>query len=332
MPTLYVTEQGAKVVKEDNRLVVKRDDIVLTRIHDFKVERIVVFGNVQLTTQVMAFLLERGIDTAFLSQRGKLKGRLAPLASRNAPLRIHQYERTRDPIFAAAMAGAFVHAKATNCAEVLARHHRNHPECDFRAEIRQLIDLAGRAGRTQTVDALRGVEGQAAAVYFEGFARMLRRNFSFSRRTRRPPTDPVNAMLSFGYTLLYNEAIGALVAVGFDPYLGFYHSLSYGRCSLALDLIEELRPLTADRLALNLANLEILKPGDFVSQDGRGVYLNGEGRARFLAEYERIMSSEFKNRQTAETTSFRRVLHEQALALQRAINQGAPYKPFQGWH
>jgi len=161
---------------------------------------------------------------------------------------------------------------------------------------------------------------------------MLRRGFQFTSRSRRPPRDPVNALLSFGYTLLYNEAIAALAAVGFDPYLGFYHKVHYGRCSLALDLIEDYRPLAADRLALNVINLEALKPADFQNREDGGVLLSPDGRKRFLKEYERLMNAEFNDRKTGEKSSIRRSLYGQALIMQRAVFDRTPYSTFHGWH
>jgi CRISPR-associated protein Cas1 len=332
MPTLYITDQQATLGKTHNRLVVERDRIKLAEIHDFKCDRVVIFGNVQVSTQAIAFLLDRGIDTTFLSSRGKLKGRLAPLASKNAFLRVRQYERIRDPRFVARVAAAIVSGKIHNCSEVLARHGRNHPECNLQLELSLLARLSQKAGDEPSLDALRGIEGQAAAIYFKGFSRMLRRTMDFNKRTRRPPTDPINALLSFAYTLLYNEAIGALVSVGFDPYLGFLHSLDYGRCSLALDLIEELRALVADRLVLNVANLEVVKAQDFIADGPQGIHIKDAPRKRFLNEYERLMTSEFPHRRTGERISFRRVLHDQALAMQRTVLHGEPYQPFRGWH
>ena len=177
MATLYITEQGTTLRKEQNRLVVERDEVI-SEIHEFKLERVVIFGNVQLTTQVISFLLERGIDTTFLSFKGRLKGRLAPLASKNVLLRISQYERAGDPRFALDIAIAVVSAKIANCAEILRRHQRNHPECDLSSEVSQLAALNQRASHRQTLDSLRGIEGQAAAIYFQGFARLLRRNLT----------------------------------------------------------------------------------------------------------------------------------------------------------
>ncbi len=332
MTTLYLTQQGATLCKTQNRLVVEYQDKVLAEIHDFKVERVVVFGNVQLTSQAISFLLDRGIDTAFISVKGKLKGRLAPLESKNVALRVRQFERIRETDFALSVARAIVVGKIYNCSEVLARHQRNHTEENFTNEIDQLTIIGKKAITEGATERLRGMEGQAAAIYFNGFSRMLRRNFDFSKRTRRPPTDPVNSLLSFGYTLLYNEAIGALVSIGLDAYIGFYHTPHFGRCSLALDLMEEFRPIIVDRLALNLVNKDIFKPTDFIRADDGGVYCNDEGRKRFLREYEQTVCNEFISRKTNQRISFRRAMHEQAMAMQKTIMYDAPYLPFQGWH
>src|SRR5262249_8900564 len=151
-------------------------------------------------------------------------------------------------------------------------------ECNLDREITQLAGLKQRAQAVGSRESLRGIEGQAASVHFDGLARMFRRSVSFEKRTRRPPTDPVNSLLSFGYTLLYNEAISALAAVGCDPYLGFFHQPSFGRCSLALDIMEEFRPLVADRLAVNLFNLGVISPEDFTRAEDGGVRLNDNAR------------------------------------------------------
>ena len=328
MATLFITEQGATLRKEANRLVVERHEERLLEIQDFKVERVVVFGNVQLTTQAMTFLVERGIHTAFLSTHGRLKARLIPLESKNSLLRIRQYERTRDRAFALSVAKAIVGAKIANSVELLRRHQRNHEGSDFSLETSQLSFLNEEAAARETIDSLRGIEGRAAAVYFQGFARALRRTLQFTKRTRRPPQDPVNALLSFGYTLLYGEAIASLSSAGFDSYLGYYHSFRYGRCSLALDLMEEFRPLIVDRLVLKMVNLEVVKNDDFESDSNAGVNLKPNARKRFFRDYETVMAGRFINKAAGEETSLRRALHQQALVLQRAVIEGSPYVPF----
>jgi CRISPR-associated protein Cas1 len=328
MATLFITEQGATLRKEANRLVVERDDVRLLEIHDFKIERVVIFGNVQLTTHAMTFLVERGIDTTFLSLHGKLKARLVPIESKNSLLRVRQFERISDQGFALSVAKAIVTAKINNSADLLKRHRRNHEGSDFRLELSQLSFLVEEAAARTSLDSLRGIEGQAAAVYFRGFGKALRRNVQFTKRTRRPPRDPVNALLSLGYTLVYGEAIASLSSVGFDSYLGFYHSFHYGRCSLALDLMEEFRPLIVDRLVLKLINLEVVKSDDFEIDPNTGVNLKPAARKRFFREYETVMSDQFRSRVASEQTSLRRALHHQALALQRSVIEGSTYMPF----
>lgn len=332
MATLYLTEQGATLSKDHNRLVVELANIVVSEIHEFKVDRVVIFGHVQLTTQVIAFLLNKGIDTAFLTMQGKLKGRLTPIATKNVPLRVRQYEYARNAMFPLLIAKQMIIGKLANCGAVLARFQRNHPECDFTVPISTLVALRSDIIRKQTIDSLRGVEGHAAAIYFQHFSKMLRSDLEFNKRTRQPPTDPINAMLSFGYTLLYNEAISALVMLGFDPYIGFYHRINYGRCSLALDLMEEFRHLIIDRLVISLTNNKVLTASDFTTQPDGAVYLDGEPRKRFLKEYEKFMASEFNYRRTTEKMTFRRALHEQAQQLQRTLLKGELYQPFEGWH
>lgn len=330
MPSLYITEQGATLRKEQNRLVVERDGRVIASLHEFKLDRVVLFGNVQVSTQAMTLLMDKGIDTAFVSLSGRLRGRLVPLASKNVTLRLTQFERYRDRGYALDVSRAIVTAKITNCIHVLMRYRRYRLERSNGAETAHLAELLKKVGRTASVDSLRGIEGQAAAVYFESFGRLLRRGFEFAKRTRRPPKDPVNAMLSFGYALLYNEAISAVTGCGFDPYVGFYHAVSYGRCSLALDLMEEMRPLVADRLALYLANTETLSASQFRSEND-GVRLDGGGRKRFLRAYEDLMNNEFRDRTSGRPVSLRLALYAQAQHLLKSVMDRGPYRGFSGW-
>lgn len=331
MATLYLSEQGAVVRREQNRIVVEHNNSKLAEIHEFKLQRVVVYGNVQLTTPVIGLLLDRGIDTTFLSTHGKLKGRLAPLATNNAILRVRQHQKLGNTSFAVRLARSFIEGKIANCLSLLSRHQRNHPETELMPAINRISALTGRLDQLNDLDSLRGLEGQAAAVYFDNFEKLLRRGWSFNKRERRPPRDPVNALLSLGYTLLYNESIGALTAVGCDPYPGFLHTPGFGRCSLALDLMEEFRPLFADRLALSLLNLSILSPTDFEPADNGGILLSGKGLKAFFREYERLVSAEFLHNRTSARTSLRRALHEQAHALRRTLMRDIPYSPFNGW-
>ncbi len=331
MSSLYLSEQGSVIRREQNRIVVERNGTKVAEIHEFKLRRIIIYGNIQLTTPVITFLLDRGIDTTFLSLQGKLKGRLAPLATNNAVLRVRQHQKLADPHFTCQLARAFILGKITNCLSIISRHQRNHPEADLLPAIARISPLVDRLPLTKEINALRGIEGQAAAIYFDSFGKLLRRGWTFKKRERRPPPDPVNALLSFSYTLLYNEAIGALSAVGCDPYPGFLHTPGFGRCSLALDLMEEFRPLFADRLTLSLLNLGTLSYDDFEPSENGGVLLSNDARRIFFREYERLVTAEFLNHRTNARISLRQALHDQAHALRRSLMRSLPYVPFTGW-
>jgi CRISPR-associated protein Cas1 len=331
MTTLYLTEQGATVRRENERLIVQNGDET-NEIPLIKIDRVVVLGRVHLTTGALHSLLSTGVDTTFLSSRGQLRGRLTALESKNAPLRLKQYERAHDPEFSLGVARRIVQAKITSSMRVMLRYGRNHPEADFQAELRDLERALLSVPRAETLDGLRGVEGHAAAVYFHTYGQMFRGPLRFSKRTRRPPRDPVNAVLSFGYTLLQGETIGVVAAVGFDPYIGFFHGLEYGRCSLALDLIEEFRAAIIDRLALTLFNNQVLNSDDFRPSDDGGVWLAEDGKKRFLQEYERTMSRKFISRHTGHQTTFRRLMLGQAERLARAVSFAEPYEPYVAEH
>lgn len=328
MATLYLTEQGALVRREHERVVVKNSGGTVTEIPLIKLDRVVVLGNVHLTTGALHSLLESGVDTTFLTSWRRLRGRLTALESKNIPLRLRQYERTRDPNFAHPVAQQIVRAKIISSMRVVLRYQRNHPEAEFDAELRELESSLQSVTRAVTADALRGVEGHAASLFFRLYGQMFRGPLRFTQRSRRPPRDPVNAVLSFGYALLLGETIGVLSAVGFDPYLGVFHSLEYGRCSLALDLMEEFRAAVVDRLALTLFNNQVLSGENFQPVNDGGVWLEGEGKARFLREFEQTMSRSFISLHTGQRTTFRRLLFGQAERLARTITQDEAYDPY----
>jgi CRISPR-associated protein Cas1 len=326
MATLYVTEQGAKLTRESRRLLVVRGDETVLDVPTIKVERVLVFGYCQITTQALELLLNEGIPTAFLSMEGRLKGTLEPIRSKNIPLRVAQYETCRKPDFRLAVARRIVAGKIRNQLRLVQRFQHNRPELDFTVTQRDLNRLHAEVDRKTAPGGLLGLEGHATAVYFEAFRRMFNR-LSFERRTRRPPTDPVNSLLSLGYTALANEYLSAATAVGLDPYLGFFHVTSYGRPSLALDLCEELRHPLVDMLTLDLINRTILKEDDFNQEQG-GFMLRPEARKRYFAKYERRMTITFKHSGTGQNTSVRAIIRDQALKMAHAIQEGRPYEPY----
>lgn len=328
MATIYLTEQGSKLSKTSKRLVIEKDGQTLLEIPEFKVERVLIFGNVQITTQAMAFLLDNGIEVSFLSLYGKYRGRLSPVESKNAQLRIRQYQKHLDNEFKVSLAKAIVHAKLHNGRELLMRYARNHPEIDFSQDKIQMEACISQIEHKQSVNSVMGVEGAAASVYFEAFGKMLRKELRFEKRQRRPPKDPVNALLSLGYTLIGNEMHSMVCAVGFDPYIGFFHGIDYGRPSLALDLIEPFRHAIIDRFTLYLVNNHILSEKDFEDTGEEGVLLNDNARKRYFAEYEEYMTKEGESNLSDAKKGFRDLFKIQAHNMHDAIIGTSTFHPY----
>ena len=190
--------------------------------------------------------------------------------------------------------------------------------------------LVERAENAATLDSLLGYEGSATAAYFQLFGRLFNPPWTFTTRSRRPPKDPVNAVLSFGYVIVGAELQALLDGAGFDPYLGFYHAIEYGRPGLALDMLEEFRHPLVDRLALNLFNLGVMTPPDFAPQAEGGIYLNTAGKKKFFAQYERMLGELAAATDAAgKPRGFRAAFQEQIAALMKAMQQNVDYVPFQ---
>jgi CRISPR-associated protein Cas1 len=329
MPTLYLTEQGSCLRQEQGRLIVEKDGCRLFSAPALQVDRVLIFGMVQVTPHALSLLLSQGIETSFLSVQGRLKGHLIAPCSKNIALRLAQYERARDEEFALQMARTMVASKIRNARAVLARYVRNHPTPEIETLDGRLDRLAFEAGRKRAVASLLGVEGRAAAVYFQGMGHMMRApGWEFCGRVRRPPRDPFNALLSLGYTLVGSELTAVTTAMGLDPHLGFLHGISYGRPSLSLDLLEEFRAPLVDRFTLSLVNLQIIGCDDFTTRPNGGLYLHEEPLKRYLREYEKYLNNAFKHPVTGQRTTFRRVFTLQAQALARAIQDKGDYCPY----
>lgn len=261
---VYVQTQGARIVREGRHLIVRTPDNDSTRtLFTYRLSQIVIVGNVTITPQAMKLLLREGIDTVFLRTDGRYLGRLASVEPKNVFLRKRQFALLDDTGFCLKTAKSIAAGKLMNMATALQRIQRTRKVSKAgvaAAEIRGLVRRLEDAG---TVESVRGLEGRAGALYFPAFGFGLDRDFGFRRRVRRPPTDPVNSVLSLLYTFLINRANAAVRLAGLDPYPGVLHSLEYGRHSLPLDLVEEFRAILADTLTLSLFNLGILKEHDF---------------------------------------------------------------------
>lgn len=331
MTALYVVEQGAKIHKESRRLVVKKDEVELQSIPLIKVEQVLLFGNVGITTPALTWLMEQSIEVVFCDQHGRYRGRVVGQTSGHSQLRRLQYRRVENVLFATNTARAIVRAKLQNSRTLLLRYQRKLDKPGLAAAAERLGELLGRAERSQTVNSLLGVEGIGAAIYFEALPLLFKHEvWQFEKRVRRPPTDPVNVLLSFGYTLLAHQLEAAVEAVGLDPYLGCLHADSYNRPSLALDLTEEFRSIIVDSVVLRCLNSELIKPEHFVAQAEaeRPLLLVEAGRNRFIQEFEARLAITFTHPLREEKVTYRRCFDLQAREMAQAIQSDRLYRPF----
>lgn len=327
MATVYLTEQGSKLSKIDERLIVSRGNETLEEIPLIKVDQVIVMGKgVRVTTPAVFALARRGIELVYLTQRGGYVTRTRGRESKFARLRFRQALMVNDPAATLPLAREIVRGKLLNQAALIQKRAGQ----SGRRAVEGIKKMIARLDRTKDLEVLRGLEGQGAAVYFNAFRRLLRQDLSFRKRAYYPPTDPVNAALSFGYTLLLNQLVGAVQVVGLDPYLGFFHVIDYGRPSLALDLEEEFRPLIVDRLVLDLINGQKLEARHFTRPPGRkkAVYLSDEGRPIFIAAYESLVNSAVVYPPTGKQNTYRRCFELQARQMARIVlGKAKKYRP-----
>ena len=317
---LYVQEQGARVSLSGERLVVfgrkgSREEVRLPN-----TSQVCLLGNVQLTTQALRAILERGIPLSLFSGGGWYYGRASGLESKNIELRMAQHRAAADPEVCLGLSRGFVVSKIKNSRTILRRNH-DHAEPVVLSELDQLARKAAGAG---SLGELLGLEGTAARVYFGAFTGMLKGeaaragDFDLDGRNRRPPRDPINALLSFAYALLTKDFAVAIGAVGLEPLLGFYHQPRFGRPALALDLMEEFRPLVADSVVIGAINTGVVGPDDFVRSPA-GVALVPAARKRMLLAHERRMDQLVSHPVFGYRISYRRVLEVQARLLGRLL-------------
>jgi CRISPR-associated protein Cas1 len=319
MSTIYITQQGAVLRKISERLKVTLRNEVLLDIPLIKVSQVVIFGKASITAATVATLLEHEIEICYLTQRGRFIGRIVPALSKNVLLRRAQYQNAFDATRSLALAKQFVKGKLVNMKTMLMRFARRDGQ-DYKQAIKRLAAAVKKAQSAQNIEQLRGHEGDGSAAYFSVFQAFLKTEaFTFSTRERRPPTDPVNALLSLGYTLLTNEMFGAVNIVGFDAYLGYLHADKYGRPSLPLDLIEEFRPIFVDSIVVNCLNNQILTLQDFQEEMGHVVHLSDEGLTRFLNQYEERKLSSFKHPVLQQTVSYQQCFEQQARFLAKTL-------------
>jgi CRISPR-associated protein Cas1 len=324
--TLYVTTQGAYLASEGETVVVRVGEEDRLRLPLHLLEGIVCFGRVSASPPLMAACSERGVAISFLSEHGRFLARVVGPVSGNVLLRREQYRQADVPEYAATLAQTMVIAKVANCRTVLQRALRDHGDTAGNGRmadaVNELAQMLERLREPMDLESVRGIEGDAARTYFSVFDHLIvaqKDAFHFRERTRRPPLDNVNALLSFVYTLLTHDARSALEAVGLDPQVGFLHRDRPGRPSLALDLIEEFRPFLADRLVLSLINRRQVNGNGFVRSETGGVIMDDETRKAVLVAYQERKNEELKHPFLGEDTTIGMLVHLQALMLARLL-------------
>jgi len=304
MSVVYITEQGSSIKKGNGKLIISKGDNDIRWIHINDIEQLIILGNITITAPVITYLLKNKIDTIFLSYYGKYKGRLLGEFGKNIDLRLTQYKVLSDKEKSLNLAREIVRAKLSNQINILRKRNRrlssdSVAEVIFRIRMIEKKEL----NNALTTDSLRGQEGISAKYYFSVFNELLsNQDFIFTTRNRRPPRDEINALLSLGYTLLMNQTITQINICGLDPFYGALHEVDYGRQSLALDLMEEFRPLIDD-LIITAVNKKIIRKEHFKynktdEEDPETttelpVMLTQDGMRKFVRIFNDLMESTF---------------------------------------
>lgn len=323
--TLFVTTQGAYLAKDGETVAVRIEKKVKLRLPVHTLDGIVCFGNVGCSPFLMGFCAERNVTISFMTEYGRFLARVVGPVTGNVLLRREQYRRADDPVFSATLARAFVSGKVANCRTVLQRALRDHGDKIDAIAVeegsRRLGTSLKRLQGELDLDVTRGVEGDAAHVYFSVFDHLLIRNkddFSFHQRNRRPPLDRINCLLSFLYTLVLHDVRSALECTGLDPAVGFLHRDRPGRHGLALDMMEEFRPM-ADRLALSLVNRGQLQAKDFIVSEGGGIRMKDDARKTLLVAYQKRKQEVINHPFLDEKMALGLFFHVQALLFARFL-------------
>ncbi len=334
--TLYVTTQNAYLFKEGESVVVKVEHENKLRLPIHTLDGIICFGAVSMSPYLMHHCAEKDVAVSFFSEFGKFLARVHGPVSGNVLLRREQYRRADHDETSSALVRSVLIGKLSNSRAVLRRAIRDHAETSdvdaLKRGEQRLTQYLLRLQRPGDIAEMRGIEGEAAASYFAAFPVLIRVNdesFAFKGRTRRPPLDPVNALLSFVYTLLVHDCRSALEGVGLDPYVGFLHADRPGRPSLALDLMEEFRAFLADRLVLSLINRQQLKPRDFIHSAGGAVTMKDDARKTVLATWQKRKQEDLTHPFINEKVKVGLLPHVQARLLARHLRGDLEaYPPF----
>ena len=332
--TLFVSTDGTYLAKEGEAVVVRKGDETALRVPVHLLQSVVCIGQVGMSQHLMGLCAERGVSVSFHRPSGRLVARVLGFTPGNVLLRKAQFRASEDAAASLDLARVFVTAKIVNCRVLLLRAARDHgdPEGRIRAAGEGLRSVLKRIRGAETLDALRGLEGEAARTYFGVFPCLIRTEESglaFLGRSRRPPRDAPNALLSFAYAMLATDVRSACESVGLDSQVGFLHADRSGRPALALDLMEELRPVVADRVVLSMLNRRQIRASDFDQDLGGAVRITEGARKRFLAEFQNRKKEELDHPFLGEKVTLGAVPFLQARLLAKALRGELDgYPPF----
>ena len=330
MATLYLTDQGTTVYKEYLRFVVCVAPGEKLEIPIREIDRILVFGNIQLTTQVMGACLQEQIPVLFLSQSGQYRGHLWSLHPLHLDCEIIQIQKHKEEDFQRETSRSIIRGKLFNSKQLLLRLNRKRKVAEVTQAAEGITADLASLERVDNLDTLRGYEGIGAARYFPAWGQLITNpEFSFAKRVRHPPTDPVNALLSFGYTILLNNVVSLIIAEGLSPYFGNLHYGEDRKTYLAFDLMEEFRSPIVDSLVLKVVNKKSLEANDFepVRLPG-GIYLTKSGRQTFLRQLEIQMNEAVSHPDLQSPVTYRQAIGLQIRRYKGSLVRGVAYEPF----
>lgn len=326
---LYITQQGCSVHYRERQFFILLNGKVINKVSSEIVKIIYIFGKIELANSMLNYIFRKSIECVFLTVTGKFKGRIQQPNLKQVSLRLMQYKLLNE--FEDRRIGAvknIVKAKLYNQRSLLLRANRSTNK-SVSQQCLKLRRIFESVDKVKTIDELMGMEGIGAKYYWEGFRQLLKNAMGFQNRQMHPPPDPVNAALSFGYTLFYNEIVNLCTIEGLDVYIGIFHSIEDRRASLALDLMEEFRTIAIDNMILNMINKKILSIDDFeIISEGVKVYLNESGRAKVIYNLKQRLNEEFNYEPLQNKTTLFLIIKHQIEEYKRFLREQKIYKSF----
>jgi len=342
--SLYIMQPGSYLRREGETLKVVNSDTVTAQIATSGLKKLILVGHVSMSGYVLDFLIKNRVETVFLTPTGRFRARLAIDEHKHVTLRMHQYTKLGDKSVATRVAAQIVSGKIENMYRFLLMRARQYESDELKIAAVKLKSLRAVVHNSSGLEQIRGIEGAAGYVYFNSFPNLVKNtDFFFRGRNRRPPLDPVNAMLSFVYTMLTNEVLSAIKTCGLDPYLGSLHEIDYGRPSLACDLVEEYRSYLGDRLVLGLVNKRLVRPDDFIfrtpvkaeftdeedMKHNRPVEMKPTVNRTFIAAYEEMMNRRIFYQPIEKKITYRWLIYQQVKHFGKSLeNPDVSYQPF----